>query len=612
MSLLVPGPAGLCVESNLTLIVALTAGLLLAASCMLGCASTSAGGTATPVLLDSASADLVILNARVWTGTGSAAAGGGRYTRDGGGQCPPYEASSERAPTALAITGSRISALGDDTAVRSCVGPHTRVIDAQGRRVIPGITDSHTHIIGGGLQLDRLELRQIRSRAELVAAVGEAARHKQPGEWVLGRGWTTDSWDDPQIPEASWLDPVTGEVPVYLPRMDGHQALVNSAALKIAGITATGPADPPGGEIERDPHTGAPSGILKESAKDLVSDHIPKPNTEARLAALKRAMQYANALGVTSVHDMSQPEDLPAFTRAQHAGTLTVRIYTYLDAEKDWESWGRKLIAWDNDDMFQVRGFKAFMDGSLGSRTAYMHEPYRDASADERYPRGQLTELAADTGAFRTVVNLADGLGLQMAVHAIGDEANHLLLDAYAEARRQHPKSPTLHRVEHAQHLLLPDVPRFAELNVVASMQPLHKADDGRYADQALTMSQLEGSYAYRRLHKAGALLCFGSDWPVVSMNPFLGIDSAVNARTLDGKVWLADHSLTVEEALHAYTVAPARAVAALDRLGTLEVGKLADLVILTADPLTIPAAQLGEIKVAQTIVGGKVVFERR
>jgi len=591
MSLLLPSPAGVGLGDNLVAIVALTA-VLLGASCMLGCASTSAGGKTSPAPPASTSADLVIINARIWTGAGTAA--------------------PEQEPTAMAITGNRISALGSDATVRPRIGPRTRVLDAQGRRVIPGITDSHTHIIGGGLQLDRLELRQIRSREELVAVVAEAARHKQPGQWILGRGWTTDSWDDPRSPDVSWLDPVTGDIPVYLVRMDGHQALVNSAALKIAGITATGPPDPPGGEIERDPQTGAPLGILKEAAKDLVYDRIPKPDAKARLAALERAMQYANALGVTSVHDMSEPEDLPAFTQAQRAGKLTVRIYTYVDAEKDWEDWAPKLCDWHNDDMLQVRGLKAFMDGSLGSRTAYMHEPYLDASADERYPRGQLTELAADTKAFRAVVNLADGAGLQMAVHAIGDEANHLLLDAYAEARQRNPKRCALHRVEHAQHLLVPDIPRFAQQRVVASMQPLHKADDGRYAERALTSAQLEGSYAYRQLVDSGVLLCFGSDWPVVSMNPVLGIDSAVNARTLDGRVWLADHSLTVEEALHAYTVAPAHAVAAQDRLGTLEVGKLADLVILMEDPFDIPADRIGEIKVAQTILGGKVVFERR
>ena len=605
MSPLVPSPTGVCVESSMSLMVTLIAVVLMGAGLMLGCASVSAGGTASPVPSVPASADLVILNARIWTGAGTAATGGGRYT------CSSL-VSADLEPTALAMTGARISVVGDDAAVRPYIGPRTRIIDAQGRRVIPGITDSHTHIIGGGLQLDRLELRQIRSRAELVAAVAEAARHKQPGEWVLGRGWTTDSWDDPQSPDASWLDPVTGDVPVYLLRMDGHQALVNSAALKIADITAEGPADPPGGEIERDPRTGTPLGLLKEAAKDLVYDRIPKPDTKARLAALERAMQYANSVGVTSVHDMSQPEDLPAFTQAQRSGKLTVRIYTYVDAEKDWEDWAPRLCAWHDDEMFRVRGFKAFMDGSLGSRTAYMHEPYLDVSADEHYPRGQLTALAADTEAFYRVVNLADGLDLQMAVHAIGDEANHLLLDAYAEARRRHPGGNARHRVEHAQHLLLPDIPRFAELRVVASMQPLHKADDGRYAERALASAQLEGSYAYRRLVDSGALVCFGSDWPVVFMNPFLGIDSAVNARTLEGKVWLADHSLTVEEALYAYTVAPAQAVAARERLGTLEVGKLADLVILMDDPLTIPPARLGQVKVAQTIVGGRVVFERR
>jgi len=544
-------------------------------------------------------ADLVALGARIWTGTGTHAGGAGADGRDG-------------EPSAVAARGGRIVAVGADSTVRVLIGPRTRVIEASGRRVIPGMTDSHTHLIGGGLQLEQLMLRGLSCHADFLAAVAAAARDRRPGEWVLGRGWTVDSWADPQPPDAAMLDAVTGAVPVYLVRMDGHQALVNSAALRLAGIDASGPPDPPGGEIERDPKTGAPLGILKESAMDLVSARIPPPTWEQRCAALRRAVAHAHALGITSVHDMSEPDDLAVFRWALAEGDLTLRVFVYLHVEQDWPRWAGQLAETAREEHLAMCGFKAFMDGSLGSRTAYMREPYRDAAPHERYPRGQLTALAGDADRFRQMLHIGDAHGLRLAVHAIGDEANHILLDAYeALPRRGQRPSVTLNRIEHAQHLLVEDIPRFARLNVAASMQPLHKADDGRYAERALSTEQLRGSYAYRQLLDAGALLCFGSDWPVVEMNPFAGVDSAVNARTLAGNVWLPEHSIKVEEALRAYTVSPARAVGASDRLGTIEVGKLADLVILSDDPFTIPAEQVGELTVAVTIVDGKIVYER-
>lgn len=533
-------------------------------------------------------ADVVILDGRVWTGVRPAAA---------------------EAPTAVAIHGDRIRFVGDDDAAKTWIGPDTRVIQARGRRVIPGISDSHTHIISGGLQLARLNLRDVRDREEFVKRIAEAARSKKPGEWVVGGRWSVESWPDATTPNRSWLDPATGDTPVFLSRMDGHQALANSAALKRAGIDAKGPPDPPGGEIERDPATGEPTGVLKESAMELVSRMIPPTSADELDAALKRAMEHANSLGVTSVHNMSDPWELEVFRRAHAAGRMTVRVTAYLSVS-DWHSYMEMVKSFPvNDDWLRVPGFKGYMDGSLGSRTAFMRDPYSDADPDMKHPRGQLNAMADPPEKFRDAVAAADAAGMQLAVHAIGDQANHLLLDAFEYAARRNGPRDRRHRIEHVQHLLVPDIPRFAALGIVASMQPFHKADDGRYAERALGRERLAGSYAFRALVDAGATLAFGSDFPVVTLNPWLGIDAAVNAKTLSGEVWLREHSLTIEESLFAYTAAPSRAIHREDRLGTIEPGKLADLLILAADPFSIPPEQIGRMQVWQTFVGGRVVF---
>lgn len=538
-------------------------------------------------------ADLAVMNGVIWTGAE--------------GPTPPVIGQE---PTSLAIVGDRIVAIGSGKDMLPYIGPNTRIINAGKRRIMPGFTDSHTHIISGGFQMVRLNLRQASDKASFVEAVGQAARNAAAGEWVLGGRWSVESWDRPESPTRYWLDPVTGDTPVFLSRMDGHQALVNSAALKAAGIDAAGPSDPKGGEIVRDPKTGEPTGVLKESAMDLVSRHMPELGVETRYAALKRAMDYANQFGITSVHDMSDPKDLAAFRRADGDGALTVRITSC----PQFEGWSEPLKRWDtialDGDMVRTAGMKGYMDGSLGSRTACMHESYNDATADMPYPRGQLTAWA-DSDAFASDVRALIERRLQPAVHAIGDRANHLLLNAYEKAlesvgRRGAP----MPRIEHVQHLLVSDIPRFARLGVVASMQPFHKADDGRYAERAIGSGRLAGSYAFRQIVDSGGLVVFGTDWPVVALDPMLGIDAAVNAKTLDGKTWLADHSLTVVEAIYAYTVAPPKAIGRADDLGTIEKGKLADIVVLSNDPFTVPKDQLTTIRAMWTIVGGKVVYE--
>jgi len=540
-------------------------------------------------------ADIVIVGGRVWTA-----------------EKPVTPSPDVRyQPTAIAIRDGRIIDYGDDDAMRRYVGSKTKLIDARARRIIPGITDSHTHIVSGGFQLARLNLRRATGKEQFIGLIGAEALNKKPGEWVLGGRWSVESWTKPENPTKEWIDGVTGDTPVFVSRMDGHQALVNTAALKIAGIDRHGPADPKGGEIERDPATGEPTGILKESAMGLVGAHIPDPTPEARYEALLRAMKHAGSLGVTSVHDMCGLDDLDAFRRAEASGEATVRITGYLQVG-DWTDDYDKLEAAKLDsDMVRLAGFKGYMDGSLGSRTAYMHEPYSDATEEMLHPRGQLTAMADSQEKFRELVADADARGYQIAVHAIGDEANHLLLDAYEYTRQRNRFSGRFLRDEHTQHLLVPDIRRFAGLRVVASMQPFHKADDGRYAEKAIGRERLAGSYAFRQLVDSGALVIFGSDWPVVTLNPFKGVDSAVNARTLAGNVWLPSHSLSLAEALYAYTATPPMAIGMQDKLGTITPGKYADLVILDQDPFTIDPKNVGDVKPVLTMVGGKVVYER-
>ncbi len=535
-------------------------------------------------------ADLIVVNGRIWTGV---------------------EQSGAPEPTALAVIGDSIIELGSDIDIYQRQGAATLVLDANKRRIIPGITDSHTHLISGGFQLVRLNLRDVDGREEFVKAIGAAAKARKKGEWVLGGRWSVESWKQPQQPRAQWLDPVTGETPVFLSRMDGHAALVNSAALKLARIDKSGPADPIGGEIERDPKTNEPTGILKEAAMELVAKKIPEPSAKDRSSALFRAMRHANSLGITSVHDMSEFADLAEFKSAEAAGALTLRVTSYLSTD-DWSKYADEIAGTHfgmDSKMLYLAGLKGYMDGSLGSRTAYMREPFSDSAPQSPHPRGMLTEFANSADKFQERVTDADARGLQMAVHAIGDEANHLLLDAYEAAMKQNGTRDPRHRVEHAQHLLVDDIARFGKLGVVASMQPFHKADDGRYAERAVGSDRLRGSYAYRQLLDSGALVVFGSDWPVVTINPFAGMDAAVNARTLADEVWLPSHSLTVDEALRAYTVLPPRAIHREATLGTLEVPKLADFVILKDDPLTKTPDRIGNVRVSQTIVAGKVVF---
>ena len=511
--------------------------------------------------------------------------------------------------TAFVVRDGKFIYVGDGQTAKNRAGANAKHIDLHGSRVIPGMTDAHLHMIGGGMQLARLNLRDVPNRAAFIKAIAHRARQTPKGGWILGGRYSTESWPDPTQPNKTWIDNVTADHPVLLSRMDGHGALANSVALRIANIDRNGPADPPGGEIERDPKTNEPTGILKDAAIGLVGRHVPPPSKKQIDQALKAAMVEANRHGLTGVHTMSSWADLAALDRARRSGNLTLRVRLYV-SEPDWSPYVDKIKHFPADDWIRIPGFKQFMDGSLGSRTAYMAAPYSDNPPDKPNRRGLLSEIAQSTGRLEEMCRLADAAGLNPAIHAIGDQANHILLDIYENvAKTNGPRTDRRFRIEHAQHLLPSDIQRFGALGVVASMQPLHKADDGRYAEKVIGAARCQTSYAFRDLLKTGAHLAFGSDWPVVSLNPFRGIHAAVTGRTLDGKVFMPQQNISTAQALTAYTAGAAYAAGDEDSLGMIKHGHLADFVILKEDPLNAMHKRLKDIHVKETYVNGQRVW---
>ncbi len=531
-------------------------------------------------------ADLVIENARIWT--------------DGRVGFAEFAAVREGA---FVYVGAREERF---------IGSRTIRIDAGGAVVIPGMIDSHVHMLSGGTMLTQLQLRDATGKEDFIRRVEEWAKKLKPGEWVLGGRWSVESWENPESPTKEWIDPVTPQNPVYLPRMDGHSALVNSVALRLAGITREGPPDPPGGVIDRHPVTREPTGILRESAMGLVSRLIPPMSVEQKVIALRKAMEEANRHGITAVSDIPSIGDLPAYEELAKRGDLSVRFFLYPTAS-DWESAREAVKAFRGKrGWMEVRGFKGYMDGSLGSRTAYMREPYLPVSERKGLPtedlqwRGLLREGVAE-GTLSRNIQFAARAGYQSIVHAIGDEANHLLLNLFQEAYGAQLSARRC-RSEHAQHLLGEDILRFGLLGVVASMQPYHKADDGRYAESYIGAERCKKSYAFRSLLQAGAIVAFGSDWPVVTINPFLGIETAVTGKTLDGKFWQTQENITVGEALRCYTSYGAYAVFAEDYLGRIAPGYRADFVILNKSPFGYEGSW-SEIRPVQVWVEGRRVY---
>lgn len=525
----------------------------------------------------SAPADLVVRNARIWS--------------DG---LPAFAES-------LAVRDGRFVHVGGER--KDLVGPHTQVVDAGGRVIVPGLIDSHIHMVSGGLGLSQIVLRDARDRDDLVRRVREFSEGLPTGKWLIGGRWSVESWTDRSSPRKEWIDAATRGRPAFITRMDGHSALANSEALRLAGITATGPKDPEGGVIERDA-SGEPTGILKESAMGLVSRLIPPASVEDRRAALGAAIRHVNAFGVTAVADITSVGATVEYGSLPEA-EATCRMYLYPVAGST-EGLGetakatRRAGGW-----YRLNGFKAYLDGTLGSRTAMMAAPFLGNPAGQENWRGLFREGIED-GRFARNVATAAREGVQTIAHAIGDEANRTLLDILSNAYGNELKAARC-RSEHAQHLLPEDIERFARLGVIASMQPYHKADDGRYAESYLGEERCKSSYAFRSLLDRGAVVVFGSDWPVVSANPWLGVEAAVTGKTLAGQVWMPQENLAVAEALRCYTSRAAYAVFAEDEIGRIAPGLRADFLILNRSPFD-KNVEWGAIQPESLYFGGKRV----
>lgn len=529
-------------------------------------------------------ADLVFKGGSVWTGTSGAGLA-----------------------QAVAVKDGTVLAVGSDADMETLTGPATRVVELAGRTLMPGFIDAHTHFLDGGFKLAGVDLRDAATPEEFARRVGDFAKTVPAGTWITGGDWDHEMWGG-ELPRKEWVDSLTPDHPVFVNRLDGHMSLANSAALRAAGVDANGRTpDPDGGTIVRDAATGAPAGVFKDEAMSLVYAVMPSSSEAALDRALAAAAQHAVELGVTQVHDMAGWESLATYRRAYAADKLPLRVYSVVPLST-WERL-RDYVAENGrgDDHLWWGGLKAFVDGSLGSTTAWFYEPYADEPETAGFMTSDSVELRAD-------IESADAAGLHVIVHAIGDAADDWLLNVYRDVAAKNGPRDRRFRIEHAQHLSISALPRFAEQDVIASMQPYHAADDGRWAEKRIGPERIKTTYAFRSLLDAGATLAFGSDWTVAPIDPILGIDAAVTRRTIDGANpdgWMPQERISLQEALRGYTEGGARAGFMENKVGRIEPGMLADLVVLSGNLFDMDAKSLVDTRVDMTVVGGRTVFER-
>lgn len=510
--------------------------------------------------------------------------------------------SAQPTAQAVAVSGDTILAVGDSAQLARYGGSDTRRIT--GAFVMPGFMDDHVHLLSGGFQLASVDLRDAATPEEFTRRIKAFAASLHPGEWITGGDWDHEKWPGTPLPDRAWIDSVTPANPVFVNRLDGHMALANSLALQAAKLDRSS-AEIKGGTIVRRPDREL-TGVLKDEAMNPVYAAMPEPSSSQLDSALARAMRHAASLGVTGVSSVSTGwADLAALQRARARGALTLRVSNYVPLA-GWRSVADSAKAHGpGDDWIRTAGVKGFVDGSLGSTTALMFQPYLDAPNT----RGL---FVTPEDSLRRWIGAADSAGLQVAVHAIGDRANTLLLDIYDSVARAHGPRDRRFRIEHAQHLRAAEIPRFGALGVIPSMQPYHEADDGRWAAKRIRPDLIQGTYAFHSLLGAKATLTFGSDWTVAPLDPLVGLEAAVTRQTLDGKNpegWVPEEKIGIEEALRCYTVNNAYAVFAENRRGRLKPGFLADMVVLDRDLTRVPAPSLHEARVLVTVVGGRVVF---
>ncbi|MGD1009534.1 MAG: amidohydrolase [Candidatus Aminicenantales bacterium] len=530
--------------------------------------------------------DLVLINGSVWTGN-------------------PRQPWAQ----AVAVRGDRIFKVGTTPEIRLLSGEGATVADLQGGLVLPGFIDSHTHFLAGGFTLNSVQLRDAKSREDLAARIAAKALALGEGEWVVLGDWDHEQFSPPELPRKEWIDAVTPANPVCVNRYDGHMVLANSLALKLAGIARTTPV-PPGGEIVKDPKTGEPTGILKDAAMDLVSAKIPEPSFGEKLRAAEASLGEAARHGVTSVHEMADASSFEVFEELDRQGRLTARIHVYIPITQVDLLSRLKIKSPFGNLRLKLAGLKGFVDGSLGSGTACFFGPY----SDDPKAFGLLHEQMYPEGIMEKRILEAGRAGLQVAIHAIGDRANGLLLDIFERVIAADGPRDRRWRVEHAQHLRPGDIARFGRLGLIASVQPYHLIDDGRWAEKKIGHERAKTTYAFHSLLEAGAVLAFGSDWTVAPLDPLAGICAAVTRRTLDGKRpggWVPEQKISVEEAVKAYTVNGAYTEFAENDKGSIEDGKLADLVVLSRDIFKIPPEEIRDVEAMMTVFDGKVVHRK-
>ncbi|MEJ7578469.1 MAG: amidohydrolase [Pyrinomonadaceae bacterium] len=508
---------------------------------------------------------------------------------------------------AVAVHRNRIIAVGSEAEIKRLTGAGTRVVDANKRLVLPGFNDAHVHFLSGGFQLSSVDLRDAATPQEFAERIRRFSATLPRGRWITGGDWDHERWPNAPLPTKELIDSFTTDTPVFVNRLDGHMALANSAALKLAGVTRE-TKDPPGGLIVRDSRTGEPTGVLKDAAMSFVFRVIPESSFEEKLAAARAATNHAASLGVTSVQDVSAGTDVGIYQTLLESSELKTRIYAVAPLPQ-WERLAQVGVRRKfGNDMLRVGGLKGFADGSLGSTTAFFYEPYNDAPATRGLGSDEIDSMFERARG-------ADRAGLQLMIHAIGDRANDQILTIYERLNKENPQADRRFRIEHAQHIRPQDIRRFAQARVIASMQPYHAIDDGRWAEKRIGRERARTTYAFRSLLDAGATLAFGSDWTVAPLDPIQGVYAAVTRRTLDGKNpagWIPEQKITVEEAVRAYTVGSAFAEFMENEKGTIAPGKLADLVILSDDVFSVDPTLIERARVVTTIMDGRIVYEAK
>jgi hypothetical protein len=522
---------------------------------------------------------------------------------------------------AVIIEGNKIKFVGTTKDSRKLINASTNVIDLEGKLLLPGFNDSHLHFTSGGHYLLGINLRPALSKEEFAEMIQSyILKRSLPVEtWITGGRWDHELWPDKSLPTKELIDLITENTPVFVSRIDGHVGLANSKALELAGITKNTP-DPEGGLIERNPETGEPTGILKDNAMDLVYKVIPLPSPEENVEAALRALEEARKLGITSVQDMTQPDEFEAYKKILGDGNsasgeisakagLTCRIYSIWPIDKYEDIVRGGVTVHTDEGLIKRGGLKGYADGSLGASTAWFFEPYvqnpnTSGLAIDVVTNGNLEKWATD----------ADRNRLQICTHAIGDRANVFMLDLYERIKSMNSPWDRRFRIEHAQHLRKEDIKRFSEIGVIASVQPYHCIDDGVWAEKRIGPERIKTTHPYKSLLKNGAVVAFGTDWPVAPLNPLYGIYAAVTRQTVDSKNpngWIPEEKISVEEAIKCYTLNAAFASFEEKIKGSIEIGKLADFVVLSEDILTIDPVKIKDVKVELTIFNGEIVYQK-